>query len=296
MTPAILFLIFNRPEPTQRVFDALRCARPARLYVAADGPRPTKVGESDLCAKTRRIVDHIDWPCEVRTLFRDQNLGCRAAVSDAITWFFDHEEEGIILEDDCLPSPDFFRFCDVALSTWRHELRVMHIGGHVLIDGPASEDMLFSHLVPIWGWATWRRAWQQYDSEMTRIGTLHTLPLRDWYGSQYRNVVKAIENVCFGKVDAWGARWVLTVMANQGLSVLPRVNLISNIGFGSDATHTTVDSHVASLPLGSLPATLHLPSILGARRAYDHRYLVVMNNPWARAMRVLRRIMLALML
>jgi hypothetical protein len=291
---ALLFLVFNRPEPTRRTFQALRAARPPRLFISADGARAHKDGEAERCAEVREIVDQVDWPCEVRHLYREQNLGCRRAVSGAISWFFEHEEEGIILEDDCLPEPDFFRFCDVALETWRNEPRVMHVGGHVLVNGPGPEDLLFSRLVPIWGWATWRRAWRLYDSEMTRLPLLAAIPLRDWYGAQQGQVRKAIEHIHHANVDAWGARWVLTVMTYDGLSVLPRVNLISNIGFGAEATHTTVDSHLANLPTAPLPAQLKLPVALRAHRAYDKRYLAIMNDPWARAQRVLRRLRLRL--
>ncbi len=295
MNSALLFLVFNRPDPTRRVFEAVRAARPPRLYLAADGPRATKPGEAERCAQVRQIVLQVDWPCQVRTLFREENLGCRRAVSGAITWFFEHEEEGIILEDDCLPGPDFFRFCDGALARWRGVPQVMHIGGHVLLDGPGPEDALFSRLFPIWGWATWRRAWLQFDSEMRNLPRLRELPLGDWYGSQGANVRKAIESIHYGNVDAWGARWVLTAMAPEGFSVLPRVNLISNIGFGADATHTTVDSHVAQRPTGRLPDTLRWPDELRTDAHYDHANLKVLYSQVARALRVLRRLRLALL-
>jgi hypothetical protein len=291
---ALLFLVFNRPEPTRRVFEAIRMARPPRLYLAADGPRPDREGEVERCHAVRSIASAVDWPCEVFTLFREQNLGCRRAVSGAITWFFEQEAEGIILEDDCLPAPDFFRFCDAALATWRDEPRVMHVGGHVLLDGPGPQDALLSRLVPIWGWATWRRAWRQFDSEMRSLHRLRELPLRDWYGSQCGNVRNAIERIHFDQVDAWGARWVLTVMANDGLSVLPRINLISNIGFGPTATHTTVDSHVANRPVGRLSDPLQLPTGLLWLRAYDRAYLQIMNSRVARLQRVLRRMRMRL--
>jgi len=119
MISPVLFLIFNRPDTTTRVFEAIRAARPERLYVAADGPRMTREGEAERCAEARRIATAVDWPCEVKTLFRETNLGCRAAVSGAITWFFEHEEEGIILEDDCLPDPSFFPYCTELLAHYR---------------------------------------------------------------------------------------------------------------------------------------------------------------------------------
>lgn len=290
MRSPLLLLVFNRPAPTRRVFEAVRVAQPPRLYVAADGPRADRSGEVERCAEVRRIVSAVDWPCEVHTLYRSENLGCRRAVSGAVSWFFEHESEGIILEDDCLPAPDFFRFCDAALAAWRDEPRVMHIGGHLLLDAPGRDDALFSRLVPIWGWATWARAWRQFDSEMTQLSRLAELPLRRWYGAQHRQVRRAIERIHHDQVDAWGARWVLSVMAAQGFSVLPRVNLVSNIGFGADATHTTVDSHLANRPLGCLPERLSLPAVMQSQPGFDHAYLRVMNSPWQRVLRGLRRL------
>jgi len=168
-TPPILFLLFNRPYLTQRVFACIREARPARLFVAADGPRPDRVGERQLCAEARKVVDQVDWPCELLTLFRDENLGCGKAVSSAIDWFFEHVEEGIILEDDCLPHPSFFRFCEKLLEKYRDDERVMQIGGCNFQDGikrgPAS--YYFSIYNHIWGWASWSRAWKYYDVGIT---------------------------------------------------------------------------------------------------------------------------------
>jgi hypothetical protein len=294
VVPAVLLLVFNRPEPTREVFACIRAARPARLYIAADGPRPHKPGEVQRCLEVQGIVTAIDWPCEVRTLFRHENLGCREAVTSAISWFFDHEEAGIILEDDCVPAPDLFRFCAYALERWRDEPRVMHVGGTALVEGTGPHAMTFSRLVPIWGWATWRRAWRLYDPTMSRICDLGNLPLNDWYGSQASNVKRAIRRIHDGNVDAWGARWVLSVLANQGLSVLPRVNLVSNIGHGADATHTTVDSHVANLPVGSLPSVLVPPDQLQSSRVYDEAYLAVLNHRGQLIRRVWRRLKRAL--
>lgn len=274
----VLFLVFNRPEPTLKVFEAIRQARPDKLYIAADGHRRQRAGEAERCAQVRRIVENVDWPCEVNTLFREENIGCKRAVSEAITWFFSHEEAGIILEDDCLPAPDFFRFCADALVTYRDEPRVMHVGGHVLLNADDKEDMFFSRLVPIWGWATWRRAWDQFDIQMIRVRELERLPLREWYGGQAPNVRKAIKRIHDDKVDAWGARWALSVLVNDGLSVVPRKNLISNIGFGGDATHTKVDSHLANLVVGELGETLTRKEILSTDPDYDEAYLHIMNR------------------
>ena len=164
----ILFLIFNRPETTELVMGAIRAARPQKLYVAADGPRGGKAGEAKRCAEARVLATQVDWACEVRTLFRERNLGCRNAVSSAITWFFEHEPEGIILEDDCLPSNDFFPYCADLLERHRDDERVMAICGSAYADiGPNyPSSYYFSYYADMWGWATWRRAWQHYDSGM----------------------------------------------------------------------------------------------------------------------------------
>src|SRR5690349_2048344 len=130
MKSAILFLVFNRPETTARVFEAIRAAQPPRLYVAADGPRASRIGESERCDLTRRIASAVDWPCDITTLFRAANLGCKNAVSSAISWFFEHEEEGVILEDDCLPDPSFFRYCDELLAHYRDDTRIGLISGN----------------------------------------------------------------------------------------------------------------------------------------------------------------------
>ena len=294
MNSSVLFLVFNRPEPTQRVFDAIRAQRPARLYVAADGPRAHKEGEAGRCEEVRRICSQVDWPCEVKTLFRSENLGCRRAVSGAITWFFEHEEEGIIIEDDCLPGPDFFRFCDAALARWRDDPRVMHIGGHTLLNAQVKESALFTRHVSIWGWATWRRAWQQYDHEMLLLPRLAQLPLRQWFGGQHGAVRRAIEGIYRNNVDAWGARWFLSVLARDGFSVLPKVNLISNIGFGPDATHTNVVSHTANLPIHPLPEHIELPVEVKTHPDFDQRYMAAQNDFIARVRRVLARMRLAL--
>jgi hypothetical protein len=164
----ILFLVFNRPETTARVFEAIRNAKPSRLYIAADGPRDFIYNEYAVCAKTREIASRVDWDCDVETLFRAENLGCKAAVSSAISWFFSHEEEGIILEDDCLPCESFFYFTTILLEKYRHDERIAHIAGSNFQDGKKVGDgsYYFSDLYNIWGWATWKRVWKDYDAEL----------------------------------------------------------------------------------------------------------------------------------
>lgn len=287
--PALLFLIFNRPELTAQSFAALRSARPPRLYVAADGPRAARTGEAERCAQARAIATAVDWPCTVHTLFREHNLGCRRAVADAISWFFEHESEGLIVEDDCVPSPDFFRFCAFALARWRDEPRVMHVGAHVPLARP-EQPVAFSRVVPVAAWATWRRAWALYDDQMSRLDELDRLPLRQWFGARAAMWRRQIRAVQLQDVDAWGARWVLSVLVHDGLCVLPGVNLVSNIGYGADATHTLVANHLANLPTAPLPALLQAPTKLEADPAYDERYLAVMAGAEQPLRHFLRRV------
>src|SRR5271165_4717676 len=165
MRSPILFLVFNRPETTRRVFETIRAARPPKLYVSADGPRAGRAGEPQRCDEARRIATSVDWPCEVKTLFRDANLGCKMGVSTGISWFFDQEPEGIILEDDIVPLPSFFDYCDELLARYRDDERVAMISGcnPIANDFRVDESYFFARFCGIWGWASWRRAWRHYD-------------------------------------------------------------------------------------------------------------------------------------
>jgi len=243
-TPTLL-LIFNRPDLTQQVFEAIRSQRPTRLFVAADGPRPHLPAERARCeAARRRVLDHVDWDCEVQTLLRDENLGCKRAVSSAITWFFDHVEEGIILEDDCLPGPDFFRFCGQMLAHYRDTSQVMQIGGVNFQQGRkrGEASFYFSKYAHIWGWATWRRAWRHYEAEMA--GLEDFLSSEAWRklcpdpreSAYWEPILRRVRD---GQVDTWDYQWNYTLWKHGGMSALPQVNLVSNLGFRDDATHTT---------------------------------------------------------
>ena len=164
----ILFLIFNRPDTTKLVFESIKRIKPAKLYIAADGARKHKVGEDLLCKETRSIIDLIDWECEIKTLLRTENLGCKIAVSSAIDWFFENEEQGIILEDDCLPNESFFNFCEQLLNQFKENKEIMHISGNNFQDGITRGDgsFYFSKYNHIWGWATWKRAWKLYNVKL----------------------------------------------------------------------------------------------------------------------------------
>ncbi|MCM0207719.1 nucleotide-diphospho-sugar transferase [Bacteroides fragilis] len=243
MKTAVLFLVFNRPDTTIRVFETIRQARPPRLYVAADGPRKDRVGENEKCEETRSIIKQIDWNCEVKTLFRNENLGCGKAVSQAITWFFQQEEEGIILEDDVLPHPDFFPYCEELLERYRNIEQVRFISGRNHLYGErASEDSYyFSSVNQVWGWASWSRVWKLYDYN------LKTIKKRDFYASlnYYYQDIRIVNHrkLLFAQmkrkmIDTWDYQLTFALMVNRSLCIIPNINLIQNIGIGNEATHT----------------------------------------------------------
>lgn len=268
----VAFFIFNRPEPTAKVFEQIRAARPPKLLIIADGPRPDRAGEAQRCAQARSVAQQVDWPCEVETEFSEVNLGCRRRVASGIDWVFSREPEAIILEDDCLPHPSFFRFCAELLDRYREDPRVGTIRGtlHHPMDIAGEASYYFSRDVSIWGWATWRRAWARYDHaaaqwpELYRSGAFHglTLPCERVY---WRN---AYEGVHRG-ADAWDYQLNLTCWCESMLSVVPRANLISNIGFGPDATHTRTVSRYANRPTVPMPFPLVHPRLVLANRAAD---------------------------
>jgi hypothetical protein len=239
-TPVALFL-FNRPGPTRRVMSCIARQRPRTLLLIADGPR--NADEQCLTDAARDALGRIDWPCDVRINFSDQNLGCRRRMSSGIDWVFSQVPEAILLEDDCLPDDSFFPFCTELLQRYRDDDRVMMISGNNFQQGQrvGEAGYYFSAITHIWGWATWRRAWKQYDVQMSRWPELRDGSLLDELlpeprvASYFRRVLDDIHD---GKVDTWDLQWQFTAWAHGGLAVLPQTNLVTNLGFGPDATHT----------------------------------------------------------
>ncbi|WP_295800465.1 nucleotide-diphospho-sugar transferase [Mucilaginibacter sp.] len=270
---AVLFVIFNRPDTTARVFEQIRAAKPARLYIAADAPRPNNATDKLLCKQTRAIVDRIDWDCELKTLFNETNRGCRQGVSAAVTWFFDNEEDGIILEDDCLPSNSFFKFCDNLLEKYRDDTRIRHITGCNLQLGKkwGEYSYYFSNRVHIWGWASWRRVWNDYDLHLSKY---HEPEIRERLQNIYQDplVVESwlniFKDVKAGKVNSWAYPLDFINFFNNGLVIIPNENLISNIGFGGDATNTlSTESVYANLPVAEIDEITDPVFILPEKRA-----------------------------
>ena len=283
MLPPVLFLIFNRPEATADVLATLRAAGVRRLYVAADGPRPGHPTDARHCAAARAAAQP-DWPCETHTLLRTHNLGCSTAVAGALDWFFAHEPEGIIIEDDCRPAPDFFPFCAALLARYRHHPQVLHIGGNNF--GPTAGATLaadavsyrFSQQVHSWGWATWRRAWRHYDLHMTDLPRLTRqggLPGQFSGGLEAAYFLGKCWQLYRGPrpFGTWDYQWHLARAAAGGLAIVPAVNLVSNIGCGHpDATHTHApDDPHAACPTGCLHWPLHHPAEVQPDRPHDRR-------------------------
>lgn len=269
----VLFIIFNRPDTTMQVFEAIRKAKPTKLFIAADGYRPNKEGEKERCAEVRSVADMVDWPCEVSTLFRDQNLGCQKGPWTAMNWFFDHVEEGIILEDDCLPSESFFGYCTELLERYRDDERIMSIAGdgHVGDRRYGDASYHFSPLALTWGWATWRRAWKLYDLSIETYPSFKANNrIADIFPqSTYQKMwMQKFEDLYNGKITtAWDYQWAYALMCNHGLAIIPNTNMITNIGFGEDATHTFINSPLAAKPRTEMGEITHPQFIIPDTRA-----------------------------
>lgn len=265
---AVLFLVFNRPDTTKKVFNSIRIAKPPRLYIAADGPRLNKLGEVDQVEQVRQIVKDIDWPCEVKTLFREENLGCKLAVSSAIDWFFKNEDMGIILEDDCMPDLSFFIFCQELLERYKNEPRIGMISGDNFQLGNKKNmhSYYFTKYTHIWGWATWRDRWlNSYDVNIS-----------DWPNirgqKSFEEIVDNKDEVSYwshifdrvhsGDIDTWDYQWALANLIKRRLNIMPEVNLISNIGFDENATHTTQSNDLANLSSSPINFPLSHPNAI----------------------------------
>ena len=263
----VAFIIFNRPETTQRVFAEIRHAQPKMLFVIADGPRSAE--EAEKCRQARGIIGQVDWECDVRLNFSETNLGCKLRVSSGLDWVFTLCEEAIILEDDCLPHPTFFPYCEELLAKYRGDERVMAIAGSNLLvrQTRGSDSYYFSQLPYIWGWATWRRAWNTFDLHLTdwparrKSGWLKMLPLKEARAQWQRDFDAGLPGSSDTHLkNAWGFRWIFAVWNKGGLSIVPNENLITNIGFGEGATHTPDAGSInANIPAAAMTFPLRHP-------------------------------------
>ncbi|MCL1939702.1 MAG: hypothetical protein FWG04_03465 [Desulfovibrionaceae bacterium] len=261
MRSPVLFMIFKRPETTARVFQAIREARPPRLYIAADGPRPDRPGEDGQCELARKAATAVDWDCDVKTLFRKKNLGCAVACSSAITWFFQQEREGIILEDDVLPHPDFFSFCDHMLDYYRDDPRIFQVSASNFQMGikRGKGSYYFSWFNHIWGWATWARAWRHYDHSMQGLTRFikEDLPHIFPYPPAARYFSDAFIHAKANNIPTWAFRWFFATLKQKGLTILPNHNLARNIGFDADGTTCTSASLWDHVETGPMQEIIH---------------------------------------
>lgn len=247
---AVLFLIFNRLDTTRQVFEEIRKAKPPRIYIAADGPRPSQKNEDAKVEEVRKyVLENIDWDCQINTYFSDKNKGCKYAVSNAITWFFESEEMGIILEDDCLPSQSFFWYCEELLRKYEHNDQIAMITGTSYIPLNNKEIVgtyFYSNHFTIWGWASWRRAWEGYDVEMKSYSNLNPKQLRYKTPNYllYLHFKRTFDLIKNEKMNTWDIQWVYHCLLNSRLCVTPIKNLVSNIGVdGTHANGKITDSH-----------------------------------------------------
>ena len=255
-SPPVAFIIFKRPDTTQAVFNVIRQVQPKTLLVIADGPRPDREGEAEKCAQTRAIIDQVDWDCEVLKCYSDTNLGLGTRIATGLSWVFEQVEEAIILEDDCLPDPSFFQFCKEMLDRYRDDSRIMSVSGCLFAKSPIPDSYYFSHYLSCWGWATWRRAWEQFDFGMPgwqeRRGQnwltdyLGDRAIADLWTQRFDSICDPSRN------DIWSYQFQYACWLQNALSIRSNVNLITNVGIGADSTHTK--QVVSDTPFDTLDA------------------------------------------
>ena len=276
----VLLIGFNRPDTMQQVFNAVRRAEPTKLYYAVDGARPGK-NEDERVQQVRNIVEQVDWPCEVHTLFREENVGCGRGPAEAITWAFEKEDRMIVLEDDCVPDPTFFRFCNELLERYKDDKRVYRISGlspHPEIKFFGKYDYLFSRYAHTWGWATWKSRWDEFDINMSDVplfisdGSVeNAYDTKGQIRRAKKNLWKKYDNIEQEKTHSWDSQWGYTCAKNGSINIVPRVNLITNVGDGN-GTHTQkiwLTSTLMMMPTKPMPEEIRHPAFLLRNKAYD---------------------------
>ncbi|MEH2223544.1 glycosyltransferase family 2 protein [Nostoc sp.] len=270
MQTPITFIIFKRPQTTEKVFEAIRQAKPTKLFVIADGPRTDREGEVEKCEATRAIIERVDWDCEVIKNYSDINLGCAKRVSSGLDWVFNNVEETIILEDDCIPHPTFFRFSEELLEKYRNDTRIATISAQNLQLGRkrTNYSYYFSRYNHCWGWASWRRAWQHYDltiklwKEVQAENLLYDILLDQKAVNSWQRIFQSVYD---NPTDiTWDYQWTFACWMQGSLSIIPNVNLISNVGVGADATHFTSNQEFSfiNMPMQAMEFPLQHPSFI----------------------------------
>ena len=277
MKTPVALIIFNRPANTARVLESISNAKPETLLVVADGPRANHPEDTEKCAATRAVINQVDWDCRVLTNYSDSNLGCGLRPATGISWVFDTVEEAIILEDDCLPHPTFFPYCEELLARYRDDERVMMIGGVNFLRELKSpiQSYHFSRFGSSWGWASWRRAWQHFDYDMKLWPTVCETKLLEqmfpdpvhcrYWQEKFQHVYNSDAD------DIWDYQWLLACWINSGFRIFPETNLISNIGFGQDATHTFGEGEFANMQTSGIELPLKHPPFVFHCAETDNR-------------------------
>lgn len=274
LNTAVAFFIFNRPDTTKRVFAEIAKAKPPRLLVVADGPRLGNERDEQKCESARKIIEEVNWDCEVIKNYSNVNLGCKNRVSSGLDWVFKQEEEAIILEDDCLPSQSFFRFCEEMLEYYKQNEQVMMISGFNFLAVSENENgsYFFSKYPHIWGWASWRRVWENYDIEMKRwpelrkTGQYHLFCQNRgeaFFWRWYFDLVYA------GYINTWDAQVTFMSFCLGKVTVFPKVNLVNNIGFGTEATHTTTKNPYSNIETKEINFPLKHPQSIESNLKLD---------------------------
>ena len=289
LTTPVAFLIFNRPDTTARVFEAIRQAKPPKLLVVADGPRPDRPDDVEKCKAARAVIERVDWNCQVLKNYSDVNLGCGKRPATGITWVFEQVEEAIIFEDDCLPHMSFFRYCEELLKYYRNDQRIMFISGNNFQLGRqrTSYSYYFSRYPTCWGWATWKRAWQYFDLDIqlweeVRDGNMFKYIFTNHRSMKYWKKIynQSRYDIQNGTLHWWDYLWFFACWVQSGLAIVPNVNLVRNIGFGPNATHTldrksrlNINAQEMSFPLK------HPPYIIPNIEADNFVYNFYFNTP-----------------
>jgi hypothetical protein len=281
----VVFFVFRRPDTTRRVFEIICKARPKKLLLVADGPRKDREGEMEACRKVREIISSVDWPCEVFTNFSESNLGCQERIISGLNWAFSLVEDAIILEDDCLPDLSFFHFCQELLDRYRTDNRVASISGTNLVEKylKTEDSYFFSQLGGNWGWATWRSEWHRYDRhledwpKLKRDKMLFEIFDQPNMISYWTRIFDSMHED--RGPSAWDYQWLYAHLKNNSLTIIPRVNLVANIGFGIGATHTDITDIRLTPPAGAMEFPLRHPSSFVPLRSMDRHFLKLYSTP-----------------
>lgn len=268
----VVLIVFRRPDTTRRVLDAIRRARPRQLFVIADGPHEKHPTDAEQCQATRDVVAEVDWDCDVRRNYADENMGCQQRVATGLDWVFDQVDRAIILEDDCVPDPSFFSFCAKMLDRYESETHVMTVSGNNFQPERRTKySYYFSRYMHCWGWATWQRAWRQFDISTDEWSTVRD---EDWLSEIFESSSAAsywrdtLDRVFKGEVDSWAYVWQYNIWMRGGLNVLPEVNLVRNIGFDDGALHTKQGTSPAA-HASSIEQPIRHPPVIVRHRTAD---------------------------